>query len=204
MLPPWGRGSRRGPTGPNLVSMDIGELTAFAAEFEPKLAELKQKLQPEPPAFWYPFRSMTNAAHFDSLLTGASRNLVELAGGLPVADIGAADGDMGFLLEAALDCEVDVIDYGNTNHNCLWGAWQIKKAIGSKVRIHDIDLNTGFRLPRTYGLAVFCGILYHLKNPYYALEELARSARHALISTRIARVRPTAPPAWPARPSPTW
>jgi tRNA (mo5U34)-methyltransferase len=184
--------------------MDIGELTAFAAEFEPKLAELKQKLQPEPPAFWYPFRSMTNAAHFDSLLTGASRNLVELAGGLPVADIGAADGDMGFLLEAALDCEVDVIDYGNTNHNCLWGAWQIKKAIGSKVRIHDIDLNTGFRLPRTYGLAVFCGILYHLKTrttPWRSWPDRPGTRSSAPGSRRS---RPTAPPAWPARPSPTW
>jgi hypothetical protein len=44
-------------------------------------------------------------------------------------------------------------------------------------------------------LAFFLGILYHLKNPLGALESLARSARYALVSTRIARynLAPTAP-----------
>ena len=31
------------------------------------------------------------------------------------------------------------------------------------------------------------GILYHLKNPFYVLERMAKHTRHMFISTRIAR-----------------
>jgi hypothetical protein len=31
------------------------------------------------------------------------------------------------------------------------------------------------------------GILYHLKNPFYVLEQLSKSAKYAIISTRIMR-----------------
>src|SRR5207302_220949 len=41
-----------------------------------------------------------------------------------------------------------------------------------------------------YGLALFFGVLYHLKNPYYVLETLATRARYCLLSTRIARQTP--------------
>lgn len=36
----------------------------------------------------------------------------------------------------------------------------------------------------------FLGILYHLKNPFYALESMAKVSNYALMSTRIARFAP--------------
>jgi tRNA (mo5U34)-methyltransferase len=163
----------------------IDEMNEFALQFAPKLAELKAAMEPE--RFWYPHGTINNIGNFGALLTGGSRDFGKLVGDRPVADIGAADGDMGFLLDA-LGFDVDIIDYGQTNRNCLWGAWRIKKSIGARLSIHDIDIDTAARLPRRYGLAMFLGILYHLKNPYGALETLARSAEHAIISTRVARV----------------
>src|SRR6185437_3180823 len=41
-----------------------------------------------------------------------------------------------------------------------------------------------------YDLIFFLGILYHLKNPFYALESLAKVTRHMLISTRVAKLSP--------------
>jgi hypothetical protein len=53
------------------------------------------------------------------------------------------------------------------------------------------DLDTGLGLSgRTFGLALCLGVLYHLKNPFGFLEELARRARYCLLSTRIAQVTP--------------
>ncbi len=43
-------------------------------------------------------------------------------------------------------------------------------------------------LPREqYGLVCLLGILYHLKNPFFVLETIARKSRYCLLSTRIAR-----------------
>jgi hypothetical protein len=46
----------------------------------------------------------------------------------------------------------------------------------------------------TYDLVIFLGILYHLRNPFYVLEELARRATHCLLSTRVARRLPDGAP----------
>jgi hypothetical protein len=170
-----------------VVALDIDDMLAFAGQFAPKLQEMKRALEPE--GFWYPFGTIANIGNFDKLLTGESRDLLKLVDGRPVADIGGADGDMSFLLEA-FGCDVDLVDFAQTNRNRLWGATRLMRSMGSKVNICDVDLNHQFQLPRTYGLALFLGILYHLKNPYGALETLARSARHAIISTRVAQVTP--------------
>ena len=37
------------------------------------------------------------------------------------------------------------------------------------------------------GLALFLGVLYHLKNPYGVLESLAAKARYCLLTTAITR-----------------
>jgi hypothetical protein len=164
---------------------DIGALIPRMMETAALLGAAKAKLAPA--SFWYPYHSISNLGHLDRLLTGRNRDLLSLIGGEPVADIGAADGDLAFALEA-LGCEVDVVDYGPTNFNGLKGARLLREALHSRVGIHEVDLDSQFSLPRPrYGLAVFLGILYHLQNPFYALKTLARHARHALISTRIAR-----------------
>lgn len=58
---------------------------------------------------------------------------------------------------------------------------------GKDTSIHEVDLDTQFNLTQKYGLVFFLGILYHLKNPFCALEKLAISSRFAFVSTKIAR-----------------
>ena len=67
----------------------------------------------------------------------------------------------------------------------------MREELASDVQIHEIDLDTQFRLPRDhYDLVFFLGILYHLKNPYYVLEELAKRVDRLVVSTRIAQLSP--------------
>ncbi len=51
---------------------------------------------------------------------------------------------------------------------------------------YDILANL-WHLSEHYNLVFFLGILYHLKNPYFALEKLARHSRYCFLSTRVAR-----------------
>lgn len=168
---------------------DIGELRARALAFNDTLEAEKRQLTPR--SFeWYPYGTLSNFIHLDRLLTGERRFLLALIGTDPVVDIGAADGDLAFFLET-LGCQAEIIDYGPTNFNGLRGARALKGARSSSVAIHEINLDAQFALPHErYGLAFFLGILYHLKNPFYALEALAKSARYCLISTRIACLTP--------------
>ena len=137
---------------------------------------------------WYPYDILANIVHIDGMLTGEQRDLDALAGGLPVADIGAADGDLAFTLEAAGGWEMDIIDTAPTNMNGLDGARALRDHFGSRVGIYDLNLDQQFSLPRErYGLVLLLGILYHLQNPYYALRALAASSRHLLLSTKVAR-----------------
>ncbi len=137
---------------------------------------------------FYPYDILANVVHLDSLLAGEQRDLDRMAGGLPVADIGAADGDLAFCLEAVLGWEMDIIDTAATNHNGLRGAHALRDVLDSRAAIHDIDLDRDFRLPRErYGLVLMLGILYHLRGPLTVLRHLAERSRHCIISTRIAR-----------------
>jgi 2-polyprenyl-3-methyl-5-hydroxy-6-metoxy-1,4-benzoquinol methylase len=142
-----------------------------------------------PPAdfTWYGWEILANAWHLDALLDADRRDLLARIAGQPIADIGAADGDLGFFLES-LGFEVDLIDWPATNWNGLRGARRLKQLLGSNAAIHEIDLDSQFQLPRQrYGLVCLLGILYHLKNPYYMLERLAERTRYCMLSTRVAR-----------------
>lgn len=155
-----------------------------------QLLEEKKRESGRDPSFWYPYDSMSNLVHLDRLLQGDFRNLSELIGNRAVLDIGAADGEMAFFLES-LGLSTAIVDHAPTNHNGLEGARALKKVLGSATEIHDIDLDSQFSLPEgVYGLTFFLGILYHLKNPYYVLEQLARRTRWCLISTRVAKFTP--------------
>lgn len=108
-------------------------------------------------------------------------------GGQRIADIGAADGDLGFML-AELGFDVDLIDHPSTNWNGMRGMRALHSRLQSSAAIHVVDLDTQFDLPHTdYGLVILLGILYHLKNPFYVLEKIARCSRLCLLSTRVAR-----------------
>lgn len=167
--------------------MDVQQLKEKAIAFQNILD--KKKLQIEGKTFWYPYCTLNNFVHLDSLLgKGKYRSLLDLAENKVAADIGAADGDTAFFLET-LGFKVDVIDYAPTNFNNMRGVRLLKDAMSSSVGIYDIDLDSQFTLPKNrYELIFFLGILYHLKNPYYALEALARSCRYCLISTKVAKL----------------
>lgn len=157
-----------------------------ARAFSLELEEIKQRLAPSE-FTWYPYGTLNNFTILKSLLGAKYGNLIELANDAPIADIGAADGDTAFFMES-LGCRADTVDFPPTNFNGCRGMRAMKEALGSSINIHEVDLDKSFDLPgERYGLAFFLGILYHLKNPFGALESLARSARHALISTRVTR-----------------
>ena len=170
--------------------MEIEAIGERVGQFREVLQRTKAELSRQLSFPWYPYDSMGNFGQLERLLSGPNRRLLDLADGRPIADIGGADGDVAFFLET-LGQEVDFVDYPPTNMNGLRGVKALKQALGSSIAIHETDLDSQFRLPRSsYGLVIFLGILYHLKNPYYVLEALARSTRYCLISTRIARFTP--------------
>lgn len=166
--------------------MEILEITQKALEFRTHLDAVKQGLAPADFS-WYPYGTLDNFYVIEKLLHGDTRRLLELVGTAPIADIGAADGDTAFFMET-IGCRADIVDFPPTNFNGCRGARALKAALDSNVAIHEIDLDARFELPgERYGLAFFLGILYHLKNPFGALESLARCAHYALVSTRVAR-----------------
>ena len=166
--------------------MDIGELSRDLSPHVERLRAARASVA-DPPR-WYLYETLANVGHMDALLEDPYRDLGHLAAGRPVADIGAADGDLAFTLEAAAGWEVDIVDTAKANMNGLEGARRLKEALHSNVGIHDIDLDSQFRLPRdSYGLVLFLGILYHLQNPFYVLQQLAKAAEYCLVSTRVAR-----------------
>ena len=173
----------------NLSNMNIHELQMRSRDFRKTLQEIKESSAPKDFP-WYPFGTLTNFDHLENLLTGDHRRLLELAGNGPVADVGAADGELAFFLES-LGMEVDIVDYAPTNYNSLRGVVLIKDLLGSRIAIRELNLDSYFDWPRrNYGLVFFLGVLYHLKNPYFVLESLAKVTRYAVLSTRIAQFTP--------------
>lgn len=167
--------------------MNIGELAADLPAHRDRLAAARRAVGDD--FGWYPYDILGNIVHLDVLLRDWARELDALAGGLPVADIGGADGDLAFTLEQACGWTIELIDTAPTNNNGLRGVQALRDQLGSAVSVHDIDLDSQFRLPsERYGLVFLLGILYHLQNPFYVLRELSRRADHVLLSTRVARV----------------
>jgi len=169
--------------------MTIGEITRKAVSFRARLDEIKTRLGPQD-FEWYRYDSLANLIHIERLLTAENRDLGSMIEEKPVLDIGCADGDLAFFFES-LGCQVTAIDYPVTNHNHMAGVRKMKEALGSKVEILALDVDTQFTLPeQDFGLALVLGAIYHLKNPLYLLETVSKHARHALLSTRVARCMP--------------
>lgn len=169
--------------------MDIEDMVKRGQAFRADLLNRKTAIDPAFP--WYPYDTMSNLLHLNGLLSGRHRGVfAEIAGGA-VADIGAGDGDLGFFLDQEFGCAVDLIDHGPTNFNGLQGARRLAVDLGSSARVHDIDLDTQFSLPRQDYSAIFLlGILYHLKNPFFVLEALAKTSKLCFLSTRVAQLTP--------------
>ncbi|GAA4853827.1 class I SAM-dependent methyltransferase [Saccharopolyspora rosea] len=170
--------------------MDFETLRDRALAFRDELLARKEKIAPTDFG-WYPYDTMANVFHLDALLSGSRREVFDELAGTRVADIGAADGDFGFFLAQELGCSVDLVDNAPTNFNGLRGARRLVEELAADVRVHEIDLDSQFRLPAEhYGAVFFLGLLYHLKNPFFVLESLARHARLCFLSTRVAQVAP--------------
>ena len=166
--------------------MDHRTLHARAEEWRKHLARIKADNPPQE-FTWYGYDILSNVSHIGPLLDGELSNLFDRVKGLPIADIGAADGDLGLLL-ASLGWEVDLIDWPATNWNGMRGMRALSALLKLDASVHEVDLDAQFDLPRErYGLVCLLGILYHLKNPYFVLEKLARHTRFCLLSTRIAK-----------------
>ena len=175
--------------------MDISQLVKESKAFEERLRQAKRKLgdQTGNPGFeWYPYDTLSALAHLDGLLTGKRRAILDGRG--RVLDMGSQDGELAFFLES-LGYQVVAVDHPAYNHNGMRGIRALKAALGSQIEIHELDVDRPFTLPHdTYDLVCFLGILYHLRNPFYVLEELARRTTHCLLSTRVARRFPDGKP----------
>lgn len=155
------------------------EIESFRAEMETVKGQVKASDFP-----WYPYGSLNNFGMIDATVPGGWPALKSQIVGTRIVDIGAADGETSFFLERC-GISVDVIDHSPTNFNQMRGLTALKEGFQSEVNIYDIDLDQQFRLPTNYEFALFLGTLYHIKNPYYILEALARNVRSILLSTRV-------------------
>lgn len=138
---------------------------------------------------WYPYDCFANLFPLQRLLRDADLSLEKVADNEPILDIGAADGALSFFFES-LGYQVDALDNSGTNMNRMQGIRALGAGLNSTVEIRDADLDGRFELTGNYGVALFMGTLYHLKNPFYALEMLSRHARYCFLSTRVARWSP--------------
>ncbi|HEV8041777.1 MAG TPA: hypothetical protein VGP62_23065 [Bryobacteraceae bacterium] len=140
---------------------------------------------------WYPFDTLSCVPTITELISRDFDVVAADIAGRPVADIGCADGDLAMLF-AGWGADVDAIDYAPNNYNRMLGVRTLSRVLDLPVRTYDINLDHDFKLPQdVYGLTLFLGILYHLKNPYAVLEQLAFQTRWCILSTRIAQVTPT-------------
>jgi len=170
-----------------------GHLQIAAAAFNVKLNEAKQSLGTQD-FEWYPHDTFGSTRPLDAFLPNGVELLKKLAGNLPVLEVGGGDGQLSFFLES-LGCTVDAVDYPPANPNGMRGIRVLKEALGSGVNIHTLDVDATTALPRPlYGLTLFMGVLYHVRNPFHVLELLAEHSQFCLLSTRIARRTPRGAP----------
>jgi len=171
------------------LDLDILALNAKALEFDQRLRKVKDA-NPLPDCDWYPYPTLSCFSLMSDLLTGENRKILTLSKGLPVLDLGCGDGDVSIFLDS-LGLSVDAVDHSTINCNRMEGVYALKRLMQSSADIYAIDLDSQFGLPRRYyGLTLFLGVLYHLKNPVYVLERLAERSHYCVLSTRIAASSP--------------
>lgn len=155
-----------------------------SAQLEADLKRILAEAEP-PPHGWYPYDILANVPRLQRLLDAAGVELPQPRPGLPALDIGAADGHMSFLLER-LGFEVDAVDHPATNYNFMNGIRQLAGSFKSAVRIHDINFDVWpFPPSGQYAFAMLLGVVYHLRNPFCVLENLARRSPYLFMSTRL-------------------
>ena len=155
-----------------LFPANYDEFLERVRRFAQRLEAAKSELE-VPDYGWYPYQSLATLDSVAGLLRDDFDELRDLLVTAPAADVGCADGDYALLLDS-LGVETDAVDHQETNFNQMRGLSVLKRRFDAATQIFDLDFDTRFELPRTsYGLIVFLGTLYHLKNPFYILEMFA-------------------------------
>jgi len=154
-----------------------------------KRFEAAKQVIASPSYSWYPYDSFANLFYLQILMKRSGIPLDRLAGNHSLLDIGVADGALSFFFES-LGFDVECWDHPATNINGMAALQDLRRTLSSGVSIQNIDLDAAFDLTRPFDLCLFLGTLYHLKNPFYALEKLASNVKFCFVSTRIARQTP--------------
>jgi len=163
-------------------------LVRHGLKFRKRFEAAKQAIA-NPPYPWYPYDSFANLFYLQILMKRSGLSLERLAGNHSMLDIGAADGALSFFFES-LGFDVECWDHAATNINNMAGLYDLSRTLDSHIAIQNMDLDAAFPITRQFDFCLFLGILYHLKNPFHALEKLASHAKFCFLSTRIARQSP--------------
>ena len=140
----------------------FSSLVRHGLRFRSRLDRIKGDA--DTPGFvWYPYDSFANLFPLEQLRRKAGLTMADMAGTRPLLDLGTADGALAFLFES-LGYTVHACDHADTNINRMEGVRRVAAALGSQIKIDDIDLDCGWIPKCEYGLALFLGTLYPLKN----------------------------------------
>jgi tRNA (mo5U34)-methyltransferase len=142
---------------------------------------------------WYAYNSLSNVQHLETLLGAEHGYVMESAQKEGILDLGCGDGDLSFFFES-LGYDLTCVDHPASNQNNMQGLRTLHRELGSRVGVREVDVDNEFPSEGRYGLTFCLGILYHLKNPFFVLEHLARISRFCVLSTRIARHLPDGAP----------
>ncbi len=130
----------------------------------------------------YPFQTLDNVKLIERLFQAA--NLPQPSAGR-ILDVGCGDGDLGFYMSAQ-GHTVDMLDFPETNQNQMQMVRKLAEQLPGAHTVTSVDLDRGLPdLERFYTLAITFGLLYHLKNPFLVLGDLAMISNFAVVSTRI-------------------
>ena len=165
------------------------EFLEYGLQFSAEVRQQK-RIAALPGYGWYPYDSLSALSIVAELISPVFDEIAESIVDAPVADVGCADGDFAMLF-ARWGADVDAIDYAPNNFNRMRGVDALGRLLNLPIRTYSLDLDGRYDMPReNCGFTLFLGTLYHLKNPYYALEKLAFHTRWCVLSTRIAQVTP--------------
>lgn len=169
----------------------MADLISSAKAFQRVINRAKASVKPRTFG-WYPYGSLSSVIHqFGPLMDDTDgRRILDASRALPLLDVGCGDGDIAFLFES-LGYRVVAVDYELTNFNQMNGVRALKTELNSSLTLQSADLDGRFKIDGSpFGMAILSGVLYHLKNPFYLLEYVARIAQYCLLTTRIAQLTP--------------